>query len=211
MICCGLLLLAAALALIAYNIRVQHAAGTASQKTLEALLQQMARADRDPRGELYDPRRAPPGTPFPSATPIPDYVLNPRMEMPEKKVENSSYIATLSIPSLGLELPVHSAWNYSNLETAPCRYSGSAYTGDLIICAHNYDVHFGNLKYLNPGDRVTLTDMDGNRFTYEVTETETIGPYAEDALNSGAWELTLFTCTVGGATRVTVRCAQIRS
>lgn len=35
------------------------------------------------------------------------------------------YLGILSIPSLGLELPVLSDWSYPDLRKTPCRYTGS--------------------------------------------------------------------------------------
>ena len=76
----------------------------------------------------------------------------------------------------------------------------------MIIAAHNYASHFGNLKYLQEGDEVTFTDMDGNVFRYEVALQETLQPTAITEIQQGDWDLTLFTCTYGGQSRVTVRC-----
>ena len=208
LILCGLLLLAAAFALTLYNIQIQKAAGIASREILEELVAEIPEDSVVQLGKALDD----PNVPDTSAQEefIPDYILNPNMDMPEKEVNGGNYIATLTIPSLELELPVNTAWNYENLKNSPCRFSGSAYTGDLVICAHNYDIHFGSIKYLDVGDSVILTDMDGNVFHYEVIETETLDPYAVEQMKSGDWDLTLFTCTVGGATRVTVRCELVQ-
>ena len=92
------------------------------------------------------------------------------------------------------------------MKVAPCRYEGSAYTDDLILAAHNYPAHFGNLKTLHPGDQVSFTDVDGNQFQYQVVELETLQPTAIQEMEAGEWDLTLFTCTLGGQSRVTVRC-----
>ena len=118
-------------------------------------------------------------------------------------------MATLVIPALGLDLPVISKWSYPALRIAPCRYMGSAYTGDLIIMAHNYDRHFGKLKNLRPDDLVTVTDMDGYVFTYKVVELEELPGTAVEDIELGIWDLTLFTCTYGGRSRIAVRCDQI--
>ncbi|MCD8119184.1 MAG: sortase [Lachnospiraceae bacterium] len=83
---------------------------------------------------------------------------------------------------------------------------------DLIICGHNYDRHFGKLKNLEPGDEITFTDVLGNVFSYEVSETVILKPTAVEEMadqESGDWDLTLFTCTLGGRTRVTVRCMRV--
>lgn len=201
----GLLLLAASLVLTVYNLETQRAAGVASQEILDALISEMPK-DGSESPTFSDSAFS--GLPD-QIDYIPDYILNPNMDMPEMSADEGKYIAMLSIPDLGLKLPVNTKWNYRNLKSSPCRYSGSAYTDDLIICAHNYDIHFGSIKYLRVGDPVILTDMDGNVFHYEVAELEILDPYATEQLQSGNWDLTLFTCTVGGATRVTVRCKKL--
>lgn len=140
---------------------------------------------------------------------IPDYILNPNMDMPEQNIDGDDYIGVLKIPSLSLELPIISRWNDARLRTAPCRYIGSAYTDDMVIAGHNYDSHFGRLKTLDIGDEVSFVDMAGNEFVYRVVETEILQPTAIEEMQSGDWDLTLFTCTIGGRTRVSVRCERV--
>ena len=53
---------------------------------------------------------------------------------------------------------------------------------------------------------MVFTDMDGNEFVYSVLEIETLTPYSVQQMTTGDWDLTLFTCTIGGTSRVTVRC-----
>ncbi len=137
---------------------------------------------------------------------IPDYITNPHKEMPIQSIDGQDYIGILGIPSCELHLPIISEWSYRRLKIAPCRYHGSVYTDDLVIAAHNYKSHFGNLQNLKEGDTVILTDMDGNVFNYQVVEKEILAPTDMQAMEEGNWDLTLFTCTVGGASRVTVRC-----
>ena len=139
---------------------------------------------------------------------VPYYVLNPEIEMPEQEIDGMGYIATLEIPKLNVELPVASQWRESTARTAPCRYMGSAYTKDLILCAHNYKSHFGNLPDLSAGDEIFLTDMEGNRFEYLVEDFEIMDGTAIEQMQQGDWDLTLFTCTVGGRSRFAVRCRQ---
>ena len=189
----GLLLITAALSLTIFNLYDEYRA----EQSVNQILSRMApQEDTLLEGE------------------IPDYLLNPAMEMPVEIIDGRDYIGTLQIPSLDLKLPVLSSWNYPNLRVAPCRYTGSAYQGNLIIAAHNYPSHFGNLKHLQEGETVLFTDADGNRFTYQVVVRETLEPTAIDEMESeedGAWDLTLFTCTIGGQSRVTVRCVQVEN
>ena len=137
---------------------------------------------------------------------IPDYQLNPDMEMPEMEIEGNDYIGTLEIPDLDLSLPVMGDWSYPKLKIAPCRYNGSAYQGGLVIAAHNYSRHFGRLNQLQPGAQVKFTDIDGNVFEYKVAENQNLEPAAIEEMTDRGWDLSLFTCTLGGQSRITVRC-----
>lgn len=132
-------------------------------------------------------------------------------EMDTIEIDGYEYIGTVSIPGFGLELPVMAEWSYPGLKIAPGRYSGSVWTDDLIICGHNYDRHFGNLKNLETGDEITFTDVDGNIFSYQVAEVTTLAPTDVEEMAdriTDEWDLTLFTCTLGGQARVTVRCVR---
>ena len=148
--------------------------------------------------------------PAPSAGPgeqeIPDYLLNPDMEPPTVEIDGNDYIGTLDIPCLGLSLPVMSGWSDAQLRTAPCRYAGSPYRSGFVIAGHNYHRHLGPIGRLSPGDRVAFTDVDGNVFAYNVAEIQILKPTAIEDMVSEDWDLSLFTCTLGGRTRLTVRC-----
>ena len=96
--------------------------------------------------------------------------------------------------------------SYPQLRIAPCRYYGSTKTGDLVIAAHNYSRHFGNIRNLSAGDEVYFTDMDGEITAYEVAEVDTLNPTDVEEMTDSGYALTLFTCTYGGQSRVTVRC-----
>ena len=187
----GLLLMAAALFLAAYNFFDDRGAGAAASQILEQM----------PKPAI---------TKAPSLDPdeqvIPDYQLNPDMEMPKVKIQGNDYIGTLDIPALGLSLPVMGEWSYPKLKVAPCRYSGSAYQGEFVIAAHNYSRHFGRLNQLQAGDQVNFTDIDGNIFEYEAAEIQELEPTAIEEMTDSGWDLSLFTCTLGGQTRLTVRC-----
>ena len=58
------------------------------------------------------------------------------------------------------------------------------------------------------GDTLLFTDMAKNTFTYKMVARETIQPNDFEAMEAGDWDLTLFTCTVGGQSRVAVRFAR---
>ena len=89
---------------------------------------------------------------------------------------------------------------------SPAVYYGSPLTDDFVICAHNYRTHFGSLHNLQEGDQVLFKSMNGVVFSYEVAATEIVSPFAVADVTSGEWDLTLFTCTLGGRTRLVIRC-----
>ncbi len=201
----GLLLVAAALWLTGSNLWQGQQAGEASSRVLGKM------AAQNPEMPTQASAEAPEQTEPTVELAIPDYMRNPAMEMPTQEIEGQTYVGVVDIPALELSLPVINEWSYPRLRVAPCRYMGSAYLNDLIIMAHNYRTHFGTLLDLQLGDDVYFTDMTGNVFHYAVIELETLGGTEVEEMISGDWDLTLFTCTVGGRTRVTVRCERTES
>ena len=189
----GAALLAAALLLFSGNRSEASEAAAAS----EAVLPQVEAAIAERTGGAGEAEA-------PAVLPDP---YDPEMTVVE--IDGYGYVGCLSIPSLGLELPVLAEWDYALLKLAPCRYAGSTRTDDLVIAAHNYARHFGALQTLQTGDAVWFTDMDGVVTAYEVAAVEVLQPTAVEEMTAGEYDLTLFTCTYGGRSRVTVRCDRV--
>lgn len=132
-------------------------------------------------------------------------------KMPTVKVGGYDCIGVLSIPALGLELPVLTDWSYAKLKKAPCLYYGSYYEKDFVIAAHNYKSHFGRLSTLKKGDVVIFTSADGVARYYEVALLETLPKNATEEMITSGFDLSLYTCTLGGGSRVTVRCNLVQN
>lgn len=191
----GALLILGALGLLAYNEWDASRADKASQEALGKLEETLNETiEEKADSEVIQPE------------------LDPEQEMTVTDIDGWGYIGCLSIPSIGLELPVMSEWSYAGLKVAPGRYSGSTYADNMVVCAHNYAKHFSPIKWLALGSEVYFTDMDGQRWSYEVSNVETIQPTDIDkmitASDEDAWDLTLFTCTTGGSARCAVRCVR---
>jgi len=125
------------------------------------------------------------------------------------RINGESYIGILNIPSLSLVLPVNNEWSYSRLRDTPCRYSGSL-SGSMVICAHDYRSHFGNIHSLSPGDRVTITDARGTAHEYRVELITLIDGTDISGMVNTPYDLTLFTCDADDDTkRLTVRCSRV--
>ena len=127
-------------------------------------------------------------------------------KMPTVSVDGYDCIGILTIPVLDLELPVLTDWSYAKLKKAPCHYYGTYYEKDFVIAAHNYESHFGRLSQLQAGDIVIFTDVNGADHCYEVVLLETLPKEATQEMIASGFALSLYTCTPGGANRVTVRC-----
>lgn len=128
-------------------------------------------------------------------------------EMPSIELDGRYYCGYITLDTIGLELPVLNDWSYANLNIAPCRYEGTPETHDFIIAAHNYNSHFGMIKNLRDGDEIVFTNCLGEKYHYIVTYMEYIDGYNVEQMseNNSSWDLTLFTCTLNGQSRVTIR------
>ena len=203
----GTVLILAALSLFLYNRHENSVAEKATEAVSVQLEEQIEAIRRQKELEESEKSGEEGSASSPASTPAPAESIDTSMTV--TTIQNHDYIGRLSIPGKGLNLPVMSDWDYVNLQIVPCRYAGSTKSHDLVICAHNFDCHFGVLKDMSVGDDVIFTDMDGVTRYYTVAALETLDPGAIDEMISGEYDLTLFTCTYGGATRVTVRCEQV--
>lgn len=190
----GLLLIAAALAFTGYNIWDSNRAGEAAAAIVT---------------ELQIPEKIQPATPILHKSLEEKNVEYPPMAT--QTINGYDYIGTLEVPCFSLELPVMAQWDYDRLQISPCLYSGSYFTGDLVICGHNYPTHFSNLKSIALNEDIYLTTVDGYRYHYRVDNIETLEPTdVSQMVEPTDWELTLFTCHTGGQTRCAIRCSLIQ-
>ncbi len=199
LMCLGTVLLVMALSLFLYNKAQARQAQESTDLLLPQLLAEIREAET---GKAWDDEVLIPGTPL-------EFVDPALLEMKEVEIVGNKYVGYVSIPDLYLELPVMSGWDYYKLKTAPCRYSGNLLTDDLVIMAHNFPHHFGRLEELTLGAMVSFTDAEGDVTRYEVVAIEVLAPTAVEDMTAGAFDLTLFTCTYGGRSRVTVRCDRL--
>ena len=195
-VCCiilGICCLIASVGFIAYNHWEEENAQSASKNILQDVRENIPDHSHEESGRE-------------ESVEIP--VDIPR-EMLTTHVNGYDCIGILSIPVLELELPVLTDWSYAKLKIAPCHYFGSCYEKDFVIAAHNYQSHFGRLSELQPNDLVLFTDISGTVYCYEVVLLETLPRNATEEMITSGFDLSLYTCTPGGASRVTVRCNTI--
>lgn len=200
----GVLLIAGAAALIVYNKRQSSAAGKESAAILEKMEEAMQNVPLEP--EQLRPEYTEDDEPDPT--------------MQTVTIDGYEYIGRITIPCISINLPVMAEWDDTRLWINPCRYTGSYKTDDLVICAHNLDSHFGGLLDIGIGEKVIFTAVDGTVYNYIISNRETVQPTSIDemilnmnnAKEEGGiedWDLTLFTCHLGGQTRCAVRCLRV--
>lgn len=195
----GAVLILSALLLFLYNRREDHLAGQEAESLLSDVESLIEDRTTEPPAKIDMQVDSTEETTAPTIAP----------DLPVVTLNGYEYVGYVEIPALELKLPVMAEWNYDLLQIAPCRQFGSSRTDDLVIAAHNYRTHFGRLKELSGADAVIFTDMDGIVNTYSVEKIETLDPYDVDAVLNSGYDLVLYTCTVGGQTRVSVFCDRV--
>lgn len=189
----GAVLLFAALSLVLWNNYESSRAEKSANQALSNLLDKMP--EKTINSNDSDARK------------INEYLSEDDSYVPTIEVDGKLYIGVVYIPSIKTELPVMKDWSYENLNIAPCRYYGSIKHENLIIAAHNYTSFFDKINKLSPGDEIIFVTADGISYEYEVTQSELIDGGNSFLMrdNQDNWDLTLFTCTWSGYSRVTVR------
>lgn len=191
----GLVLLAGAAVLLVYNQQEGDRAAAASA----ALMPKISAAIKEnSQTETAEPDR------IPGQNPTPMEPEQPVMKTVE--IDGHEYIGFLTIPKLGLELPVMAQWSMENLKIAPARFFGTTMEENLVLVAHNYKKHFGPIRRLKAGDEVLFVDMENTATVYRVVATDAVVPTAVEEVTAGAYDLALVTCTYGGNTRLVVYC-----
>ena len=123
----------------------------------------------------------------------------PQSAVPEKRQDNTmaalsidytDFVGILEMPGYGLSLPVCEDWG----ETAKysCRFSGSIYDRSIQIGATTQKGQLDFYRDLSVGDAVYFTDMEGNRFSYEITDIRYQRHADQAALQQKNADLTLF-------------------
>lgn len=123
-------------------------------------------------------------------------------------------LGTMEIPATNFKYPVLEKVTKKSIETAVAFLYGTGLNeaGNSVIIGHNYrnGLFFSNNKKLNIGDKIYITDNDGNKLTYTIynkfeTTPEDTSFYQRDT--GGKPEVTLSTCTDDSSARLII-CAK---
>ena len=123
-------------------------------------------------------------------------------------------LGTMEIPATNFKYPILEKVTKKSIETAVAFLYGSGINqpGNSVIIGHNYrnGLFFSNNKKLNIGDKIYITDVEGNKLTYTIynkfeTTPEDTSFYQRDT--GGKPEVTLSTCTDDSKARLII-CAK---
>ena len=108
---------------------------------------------------------------------IRDLIPEPQSAVPEERRDNTmsvlsldgtDYVGILEIPRYESTLPVCADWG--RVSKHPCRFSGSIYDRTMQIGGTSQNGQFDFYREISAGDIVCFTDMEGNRYSYTVTD-----------------------------------------
>jgi sortase A len=144
---------------------------------------------------------------------IRELIPEPQGAVPEERrdntmaslsIEGEDFVGILEIPRFNSGLPIGASWGSPS--KYPCRLRGSVYDRTIQIGGTSQKGQYDFYRDLCVGDSVFFTDMDGNLFSYRMVSMEVLKDTAVKDMYSGGYDLTLFTCTYSGESRVTIRC-----
>lgn len=88
--------------------------------------------------------------------------------MPILSLAGTDFVGILEIPRYNSSLPVCEDW--SQRFRYPCHFSGSIYDRTMQIGGTSQKGQYDFYREISVGDAVFFTDMEGNRYTYTVTD-----------------------------------------
>lgn len=110
--------------------------------------------------------------------------------MPVLAVDGTDFVGILEIPRYQSTLPVGADWG--STRNYPCRSDGSIYDNTMQIGATSQKGQYDFYRELSAGDTVIFTDMEGNSYTYRITDLSYEKHADKTALSREDTALTLF-------------------
>ena len=128
--------------------------------------------------------------------------------MPALALDGTDFVGILEMPLYDSALPVSNSWGQSS--RYPCRFSGSIFDGTMQIGAASQAGQYDFFREISVGDSLYFTDMEGNRYAYEVKNLRYEKHADEAALMGEDAELTLFIKNVYAFEYIIVFCDTLR-
>lgn len=126
-------------------------------------------------------------------------IPEPQGAVPEARSDNTmsvfsldgtDFVGILEMPRHNSVLPVCADWSHPH--QYPCLFSGSIYDRTIQIGGTSQKGQYDFYREISVGDQVFFTDMEGNRYAYEVTNLRYEKHADQAALQRKDAALTLF-------------------
>lgn len=123
----------------------------------------------------------------------------PQNAVPEERRDNTmsvlsvdgvDFVGIVELPRYGSVLPVCGNWGRTS--QYPCRFGGSIYDGSLQIGATTQKGQYSFYREISVGDTVIFTDVEGNRYIFQVAAMRYEKHIDQVALQRQEAALTLF-------------------
>ena len=124
--------------------------------------------------------------------------------MANLSVDGVNFLGLLEMPRFGSVTPVCADWG--KIRQFPCRLSGSIYDGTMQIGATSQQGQYDFYREISAGDRVYFTDMEGNRYSYTVTDIRYEQHADQAALQRKEADMTLFIQNLYGFEYIVIFC-----
>lgn len=120
-------------------------------------------------------------------------------------------VGYIEIPKTGIKYPVLAETTKKAIETSVAILHGPGLNkpGNTVIVGHNYrnGMFFSDNAKIAVGDKIYITDLNGNKVTYIVYNTYETTPEDSDYMvreTNGAMEISLSTCTDDSSARIII-------
>ena len=147
----------------------------------------------------------------PESDSIDDVEDTPISSSGTRQLNGYNIMGTIEIPATKVKYPILEKVTKGSIETAVAVLYGPGPNkeGNTVIVGHNYrnGQFFSNNKKLSNGDKVYITDTEGNKVSYTIynkfeTTAEDTTFYTRNT--NGAREITLSTCTDDSKRRIII-------
>lgn len=121
---------------------------------------------------------------------VPQKISN--LQMPVMEIDRQNFVGLIEASGYSKELPIYSSWSENKISSYPCRFSGSVYSNDLIICGSSNAGQFDFMKTISLNYFIYITDFYGYKYKYSVSDIQTTKDVSAQNLNSFNADLLLF-------------------